>query len=172
MPPDDLCFLLRSPLFLYAISPRLYHDSDHATAPRTFESMTTRMRAHIFDIAYLEIHIKWDKNSWATQLTHGDGILLEGRERNVRQELGFVQSFLWFCEEASFLAHEYKAREDAWAARKGDAVDVGAVVKDDGANGGWKAPARSNGKGGRRSLKLLLRLKNTARGPAGVSRLN
>jgi hypothetical protein len=171
MPPDDLCFLLRSPLFLYAISPRLFHDSD-ATAPRTPKSTTTRTSAHTFDIAQLEIHIKWDKNSWATQLNHGDSMLLEGRERNVRQELGFVQSFLWFCEEVSFLAHEYKAREDAWAVRRADAVDVEAAFKSDGANGGWKAPARSNGKRGRRSLKLLLRLKNTARGPAGVSRLN
>jgi hypothetical protein len=151
VPPDDLCFLLRSPLFLYAISLRLFHDTDHATAPRTLESTTTRTRAHTFDITHLEIHIRWDKNNWATQLTHGDGILLEGRERNVRQELGFVQSFLWFCEEASFLAHEYKAREDAWTAGKGDAIDMKTVAKDDGANGGWKAPARSKGKEGRRS---------------------
>jgi hypothetical protein len=133
--------------------------------------MTTETSADIFVLTSLGIRIKWDKNSWATQLTHGDSMLLEGRERNVRQELGFVQSFLWFCEEASFLAHEYKAREDAWAAKKGEAMNVVQLEQEGKPGGGWKASARSKDGKERRSLKLMIRLKNTARGPAGASRM-
>jgi hypothetical protein len=133
--------------------------------------MTIETSADIFDLASLKIHIKWDKNGWATQLTHGDRMLLEGRERNVRQELGFVQSFLWFCEEASFLAHEYKALEDAWAVKKGEATNVVQLEQGGKSGGGWKAPGRSKGGKERWSLKLMIRLKNTARGPVGVSRM-
>jgi hypothetical protein len=135
------------------------------------KSITTETSACIFDITSLDIHIKWDKNGWATQLMHGDSVLLEGRQRNVSQELGFVQSFLWFCEEASFLAHEYKARENAWAAKKGDAANVAGLEQGGKAGGGWKAPTRSKGAKERRSLKLIIRVKNKARGPAGASRV-
>lgn len=86
-------------------------------------------------------------NSWAAQLSHGDNMLLEGRQLNVNQEASFVQSFFWFCEEEKFLAYEYKAREGAWAARRAG-------------KGGKKE--------GRRALKLRIRLRDGERSRAGV----
>jgi hypothetical protein len=151
--PDDLCFLICSPLFLYAITPRLTTPLAPSTPlPPTPKSMTSDKPTNAFDISLLDIRIKWTDNSWVAQLSCSDNILLEGRQLNVKQEVGFVQSFFWFCEEASFLAYEYKAREGAWTPRK-------------------SGEGRSKTHVGRRSLKLKLRLRDNTRGRAGVWRV-
>ncbi|KAH3974148.1 hypothetical protein HBI56_090080 [Parastagonospora nodorum] len=151
-PIDDLCFLLRSPLFLYAVTSRLTPPKPSDPLPPTPKSMTSESNkpTTIFDLAHLEIRIKWVNNSWAAQLSYGDNVLLEGRQLSVDQESGFVQSFFWFCEEASFLAYEYKAREGAWTARKG---------------------GEGRTKDGKRALKLRIRMRDGERGSAGVWRI-
>lgn len=170
---DDLCFLLRSPLFLYAISPRLTTPSSPSTIlPPTPKSMTSDMCDTIFEVTHLEIRVKSADDSCVAQLSYGDNVLLEGRQLDVEQEARFVQSIFWFCEEASFLAYEYKAREHAWAVRMGEAVDVeplmeGNMVKADGP----KMLGRSKGRDNRRALKLKIRFRDTKRGPAGVWRV-
>ncbi|KAF2026853.1 hypothetical protein EK21DRAFT_102930 [Setomelanomma holmii] len=149
---DDLCFLLRSPLFLYTISPRLIKPSPRFPhEPHTPMSMNhdNDKSDNVFDMLHLEICIKWEDDSWTTELLPGENVLLEGRQLDVEQKMGFIQSFWWFCEEASFLAYEYKAREYAAA---------GARV----------ALAKSNGRVDRRSLKLRIRFRDTVKGPAGV----
>jgi hypothetical protein len=70
-----------------------------------------------------------------------------------------VQSFFWFCEEASFLAWEFKARER---------VVMGDVERSE----EFAAPGRSKGGGKRRTLKLKIQFRNTARGRAGVWRVD
>ncbi|KAH7067432.1 hypothetical protein BKA63DRAFT_536897 [Paraphoma chrysanthemicola] len=150
---DDLTFLLRSPLFLYTISPRLIKPATRGTPePLTPTSMASDAEfdkpGSAFDVSYLEIRIKWEDDSWAAQLVYGDNVLLEGRQLDVEQELGFMQSFWWFCEEAIFLAYEFKAREDAAKVTRSEKT-------------GEK----------RRSLKLKIRFKDTVRGPAGVWRV-
>jgi hypothetical protein len=132
--------------------------------------MTADASTYTFDIASLEIRIKWEENSWASQLTYGNNVLLEGRQHHVQQKAGFAQSFFCLCEEARFLACEYKAREHAWAVSSGRAVDTDVLRLKDG-SGGLKALRNSKGKEGRRSLKLKIRLRDTRKGAAGVYRL-
>jgi hypothetical protein len=71
--------------------------------------------ARAFDVYNLEIRKRWDDGTWVAQLLFDNNVLLEGRQLNAELELGFVQSFFWFCEEATFLAYEFKAREHAKA---------------------------------------------------------
>jgi len=164
---DDLCFLLRSPLFLHAISPRLAPSPTSTPCPPTPVSIDGDTSG--FNILHLEIRIIYSDSSWATQLCHDNAVLLESRELNVEQEQGFEQSFHWFCEEASFLAYEFKAREHAFAVRMGNAVDTAPLKRDTVlGNDGWPMPAKSKGKGKRKALKLLVRLRSTGRGRAGV----
>jgi len=126
-----------------------------------------------FDISNLEIRIKWSDDNWVAQLSYGDNVLLEGRELDAEQETGFVQSFFWFCEEAAFLAYEYKAREHACKVRQGAVLDTepleNTVVED----GRWRELERSGGRDekGRRSLMLKIRTRSTARGRADVWRM-
>jgi hypothetical protein len=128
--------------------------------------------ATAFKVTHLKICTRWEGGSWVAQLLYCDEMILEGRQLNVEQEHGFVQSLLWFCEEASFLAHEFKAREHAAAVWRGDAVDAeplkaGAVMEDD----GWDIRARSKVRPNRRPLKLKIRFRSTPRGAAGVWRV-
>ena len=89
---------------------------------------------------------------------------------NVEQEQGFEQSFHWFCEEASFLVYEFRAREHAFAVRMGTAVDTAPLGRDTvPSHDGWQMSTKSKGK--RRALKLLVRLRSTGRGRAGVWRM-
>ncbi|KAH7083808.1 hypothetical protein FB567DRAFT_92379 [Paraphoma chrysanthemicola] len=176
---DDLTFLLRSPLFLYTISPRLTNPVTRGTPePLTPTSMTSDADFDkpdsAFDVSYLKIRIKWEDDSWAAQLVYGNNVLLEGRQLDIEQELGFMQSFWWFCEEASFLAYEFKAREDAAMVRRGGKVDVEGVTEEgrlENGVDGWVTPRRSKAGEKRRSLKLKIRFRDTARGPAGVWRV-
>lgn len=115
-----------------------------------------------FDLTRLEIRIRWTDNSWAAQLAYNDAVLLEGRQIGVEHEVGFVQSFFWFVEEAVFLAWEYKAREGI-VVEHGDA-EVAGLKRTTGR-------ARTKDAEGRRSLKLKIRLRDTARGRAGVWRM-
>ena len=120
---DDLCFLLRSPLFLYAISPRLRH----ATNPLRVNGL---IKAEDINIYALNIMIVRDDNSWATQLLYGGTSLIEGRQYITTEQAGFAQSFHWFCDEARFLSCEFHARELAAAEALGTAVSMQpAVVK-------------------------------------------
>lgn len=80
----------------------------------------------------------------------------------MEQEVGFVQSFLWFVEEAAFLAWEFRAREGVVVER--NTQDV--------AEGVWATGrARVNDAQARRSLKLKIRFRDTKRGRAGVWRV-
>jgi hypothetical protein len=124
------------------------------------------------DLTHLEIRIKWTEDAWAAQLCYGENVLLEGRQLGVEQEVGFVQSFLWFCEEASFLAYEFKAREGGWRVRKGEAIDEEPLnEKSVMGDGRAKVSGRSKAGSRGRALKLKIRIRNTARGPAGVWRV-
>jgi hypothetical protein len=161
-----LIFLLRSPLFLYAIAPRLARankalDSPSHSCPATPESTTSRYikkrRNSTIDITNLRLLIKWNNSSdWTTQLLYGKEILLEGQHCNTTQAAGFTQSFHWFCEEARFLRREYAAREHAGAVRLGTARDVESVdVRGEGV-GQTQAAARGKKKQ-RRIVKLKIR---------------
>ena len=88
---------------------------------------------------------------------YGDHVLLEGRQLYAEQDAGFVQSFFWFCEEASFLAWEYKAREGVKMAPK--RMEEFTAV-------------RSKGGAEKRTLKLKIQFRNSARGRAGVWRVD
>jgi hypothetical protein len=83
----------------------------------------------------------------------------EGQQIGVEQEVDFVQCFFWFVENASFLAWEYKARE-------------GIVVEKSDVDRGWTMGVRARSKDvAERSLKLKIRIKGSARGRAGVWRV-
>jgi hypothetical protein len=128
--------------------------------------------ATAFEVTNPEIRIRWDDGSWVSHLLHCDEVLLEGRQLNAEQKLGFVQSFFWFCEKVSLLAYESKAWEHAAAVWRGDVVDAESLepvgVMED---GGWNTPARSKAWPNRRSLKLKIRFRSTPRGAAGVWRV-
>ncbi|KAF2825745.1 hypothetical protein CC86DRAFT_293755 [Ophiobolus disseminans] len=157
--PDDLTSLLRSPLYLYTISPRL--TNPNPAPPSTYlppspVSITdcSSPDTDAFTILHLSIRIKWsDKTtSWATQLCYNSTMLLEGRELNANRESGFMRSFGWFCEEVGFLAREFGARDLAFGVSMG----------------------REREKGKRRSLKLKIRFgkMRTATGEIGVWRVD
>lgn len=120
---DDLCFLLRSPLFLYALSPRLRH----ATNPLRVDGL---IKAEDINIYALNMMIVRDDSSWTTQLLYGGTSLIDGRQYITTEQAGFVQSFHWFCDEARFLSYEFHARELTAAEALGIAVSMKpAVVK-------------------------------------------
>ncbi|OAL05535.1 hypothetical protein IQ06DRAFT_312880 [Phaeosphaeriaceae sp. SRC1lsM3a] len=139
-----------SPLFLYAISPRLVSppivpDACLPPTPKSILSSTyTTDPDSVCDLTRLEIRIRWTDNSWAVQLTYNHSVLLEGRQKGVEQEVGF----------AGFLAWEFKAREGVVAERHD--LDV--------AKGAWAT-------GRARSLKLKIRLRDSKRGRAGAWRV-
>jgi hypothetical protein len=141
--------------------------------PKSTTSDQDRQPADGLNVSDLKIRIRWNNDSWVTQFLYGDGVLLEGRQLNVEQEIGFVQSFFWFCEEANSLAYEYKARECVMTVQKGDAIDT-EPLKHHGVidEAGWRMPGRSKAKDSRRSLKMEIRFRNTARGAAGVRRVH
>lgn len=118
---DDLCFLLRSPLFLYAISPRLRH----ATNPLRVDGL---IKAENINIYALNMMIVRDGSSWATQLLHGGASLIEGRQYMTTEQADFAQSFHWFCDEARFSSCEFHARELAAAEVLGTAVSMQRAV--------------------------------------------
>jgi hypothetical protein len=120
---DDLCFLLRSPLFLYAISPRLRHATNSLR-------VNGLIKAENINVYALNMMIVRDGSSWATQLLHGGASLIEGRQYMTTEQAGFAQSFHWFCDEARFLSCEFHARELAAAEALGTVVSMQrAVVK-------------------------------------------
>jgi hypothetical protein len=120
---DDLCFLLRSPLFLYAISPRLRHATNSLR-------VNGLIKAETINVYALNMMIVRDGSSWATQLLHGGASLIEGRQYMTTEQAGFAQSFHWFCDEARFLSCEFHARELAAAEALGTVVSMQrAVVK-------------------------------------------
>ncbi|KAL5115568.1 hypothetical protein ACEQ8H_006544 [Pleosporales sp. CAS-2024a] len=151
---DDLTFLLRSPLFLYAMSRRLTPPATpRMQLPPTPQSVSSDTSSNTFDLAHLAMRIQQDDtNNWVAQLCYGDKVLLEGRQLKATQHAGCEQSFFWFCQEASFLAHEYRAREEACRAIRSK---VG----------------RATDKGARRALKLRIRLRDGPKGKAGVWRV-
>jgi hypothetical protein len=132
---DDLCFLLRSPLLLYAMGPRLRRAKQTAEASRirmlTPESMSDGIASPEsklelddgIDTENLNMDIQWDGDSWVTRLMFGNSTLVEGRQRAARKA-GFSQSFRWFCDETRFLCYEFGAREQAAAVRLGSAMDT------------------------------------------------
>lgn len=120
---DDLCFLLRSPLFLYAISPRLRHATNSLR-------VNGLIKAENINVYALNMMIVRDGSSWATQLLHGGASFIEGRQYMTTEQAGFAQSFHWFCDEARFLSCEFHARELAAAEALGTVVSMQrAVVK-------------------------------------------
>lgn len=123
--PGDLCVLFCSPTFLYTISPRVKRAQpsfrrDSVTQDTPNDNSETN--ACSLDLSHLSIRTEYDNRSWATQLMFADQMLLEGRQLNVDEEDDFCQSFLWFCYEASFLAYEFKAKDNALAERMGCAL--------------------------------------------------
>ncbi|KAL6709153.1 hypothetical protein ACN47E_001969 [Coniothyrium glycines] len=164
---DDLCSLLQSPLYQYTIAPRLRHDKNSSTygllTPQSLESdlhgdNNKVMGKHMY-IRGLDMRIKWDGASWATQLLHEDCVLVEGRQYSTSQEAGFTQSFHFFCEEAQVLSFEFRAREHAAAVRMGKAIDTVEKISD-GQMERERMCTRGNcnGKKMRRIVKLKVRL--------------
>ena len=111
---DNLVFLLSSPLFLYAIKPRLRH------AYQKFESIQSKSThgnsaAPAIEARNLAITNGVSNNSYFTQLKHGNATLISIQEPICGGEGARKQSLVWFCEEVEFLACEYRAREEAAA---------------------------------------------------------
>jgi hypothetical protein len=135
---DDLCFLLRSPLYLYVVGPRLRHARQAAERSRvrmlTPESMdggiaspgTKPEPEDGIDTENVNMDVQWNGDSWVTRLSYGASMLVEGRQR-AAQKAGCVQSFRWFCDEARFLCYEFSAREHAAAVRLGSMIDTEAL---------------------------------------------
>jgi hypothetical protein len=125
---DDLCFLLRSPLFLHAIAPRLRRATTtseaNAIGLKTPDSLVNgNEKEYGIDTSALNMRVTWDGDSWATRLLYGDSSLIEGRQYNTTKKASFVPSFHRFCEEARFLSCEFHAREHAAMVTLGTAVD-------------------------------------------------
>jgi hypothetical protein len=170
---DDLAFLLRSPLFLHAISPRLTTPPSAHLPPTPCSTNTAFDKPNdTLDLTYFNIRIQWTETAWVTQLCYGESMLLEGRQIGVEQEVGFGQCFWWFCEEAGFLAWEFKARERAWGVRRGKVVDEELLVEEVGGielGMGMKEKKEPGGKGG---LKLKIRWRDTVKGSVGIWRVD
>jgi hypothetical protein len=168
--PDDLTFLLRSPLFLYTIRPRLTKCVESSGVEAMSPTLIVEGDSNHdndFNIFVLDIRVKWDDGSWATQLLYADNILLEGRQ-HAEHEVGFFQCFIWFCDEASFLTHEFKAREHTIAMRMGLAKDTEALeIADNDAVAVLGMMAVDKRKTSKRLLKLKVRFKTALRGRAG-----
>ncbi|KAI1526582.1 hypothetical protein PtrSN001C_010183 [Pyrenophora tritici-repentis] len=118
----QLCFLLRSPSFLYTMTLRVRAEDRRleplATRIQTSQSLQTKQGGHDselpikrINVAKLNIEVKWeeDGNSWVTRLRYGESNLIEGRHLRTTKDAGFVQSFKWFCEEVEFLYYEYRS---------------------------------------------------------------
>ena len=78
---DDLCFLLRSPLFLYAISPRLRHATNSLR-------VNGLIKAENINVYALNMMIVRDGSSWATHLLHGGASFIEGRQYMTTEQAG------------------------------------------------------------------------------------
>jgi hypothetical protein len=148
---DDLCFLLRSPLFLYAIAPRLRRATNAMRSDPGLRADPHKKATHI-NISLLSMKIAWNGNSWATRLLYGEASLIEGRKFNTTQKAGFNQSFHWFCEEARFLSCEFHAREHAATVALGTAVVAEPTEMEVG-----QTRAKSGGRKQRRVVKLKIR---------------
>lgn len=111
------------------------------------------------------MRIKWEHDSWITQLLYGESMLIEGRHAYVEQEVGFSQSFHWFCEEVECLRYEYKAREHAAAVCLGTAIDSDMVdLGEEWTKGRVIRRANSLGKKKQGVVKLKIRLRETCVG--------
>ncbi|KAG9191321.1 hypothetical protein G6011_09409 [Alternaria panax] len=142
---DDLCFLLCSPLFLYAVSPRLCH------AKSPWRSSGPKKPVGI-SIYALNMMIVRDDNGWATQLLYGGTPLIEGRQYIATGNSNFTQSFYWFCDEARFLSCEFHARDEATAEALSTVVDPEPAVVET-----RQTRARTAGQKQRRIVKLKIR---------------
>ncbi|KAI4614490.1 hypothetical protein J4E83_007144 [Alternaria metachromatica] len=156
---DDLCFLLRGPLFLYAIAPRIRRAT--ASSQRDTTGLMTPswladecVKEEGIDISALNMKIGWDGESWVTQLLYDNISLIEGREYNTKKKAGYAPSFHWFCEEARFLSCEFHAREQLAMVAPSDAVDAEPREVED-----HQTRAKSAGKKERRVVKLSIRYK-------------
>ncbi|KAI4933172.1 hypothetical protein J4E85_003576 [Alternaria conjuncta] len=156
---DDLCFLLRSPLFLYAIAPRIRRAA--ATSERAATGLMTpssladeRAKEEGINISALNMRVGWDGESWATQLLYDNISLIEGREYKTTKKAGYAPSFHWFCEEARFLSYEFHAREQLAMVAPSDAVDAEPREVE-----GRQTRAKSAGMKERRVVKLSIRYK-------------
>ncbi|KAI4636952.1 hypothetical protein J4E93_010742 [Alternaria ventricosa] len=155
----DLCFLLRSPLFLYAIASRIRRAT--ATSERAATGLMTpnsladeRVKEDGLDISALNMKIGWDGESWATQLLYDNISLIEGREYNTTKKAGYAPSFHWFCEEARFLSYEFHSREQIAMSAPNTVVEAEPKEVE-----GRQTRAKSAGTKQRRIVKLSIRYK-------------
>ncbi|KAH7371028.1 hypothetical protein BKA66DRAFT_444432 [Pyrenochaeta sp. MPI-SDFR-AT-0127] len=167
---ENLCFLFKSPLFYFAIRPRLRQakQSHYETVWRA-ESLEDHIYKTngVHPFSKLNVRITWDGQSWATQLLYDESMLLEGREMHAKLEKGFEQSFHWFCDEARCLWYEFKGREHAAAVRLGTALDsteVGLGAERTKGTANARAKIRRE-KRKQRIVKLKIRLRDTYAGP-------
>lgn len=107
---DDLVFLLNSPLFLFAISPRLRSVDRNARDPSLDAQITREL-----DVRRLAFQGGRDASSCFTQLRYGASVLIEARHLNQSCEKDCKKSLEWFHDEVEFLGHEYRAREEVAA---------------------------------------------------------
>ena len=156
---DDLCFLLHSPLFLYAIAPRLRRattslKSDAQNLVTAGSLVNGTKKAEEIYRYGLKMMVVWDGNSWATRLLYGETPLMEGRQYKTTEKAGSGKSFHWFCDEVRFLSCEFRAREHAAMVALGSAVDTELTEVEVG-----QTRAKSEGKRQRRIVKLKIRYK-------------
>lgn len=107
---DDLVFLLNSPLFLFAISPRLRFEDRNARDP-SLDAQTTPD----VDVRRLAFQVGHDASSCFTQLRYGASVLIEARHLNQSCDKDCKKSLEWFHDEVEFLGYEYRAREEVTA---------------------------------------------------------
>ncbi|EUC47294.1 hypothetical protein COCMIDRAFT_90539 [Bipolaris oryzae ATCC 44560] len=128
---DGLCFLLHSPLFYYAVSPRIRREEQKARSSETNAATTQtpivknahegviREPATYLALSKLCIDIKQEENGWVTRLLYNNAILIEGRDLCKEEDSSFITSFRFFCEEVEFLSSEFRSRERAGAILRG-----------------------------------------------------
>lgn len=114
---EDLIYLMNSPLFLYAIGPRmrLANDLLHKSLQEASPESTT------IEARHLRIVVGHDASCCFTQLRYGASVLIDTREPNIadQKEADRISQhrriLQWFCDEVEFLSYEYSAREEAAA---------------------------------------------------------
>lgn len=117
---DDLVFLLQSPLFLYAVGPRL------RSANRSFRDPTQDATKHpdslMIEVYQLSVLVRYDGGCCVAQLRYGANVLIDARdlgsahEANDSRDKALKRCLKGFCAEIAFLGCEYRAREGAAAA--------------------------------------------------------
>jgi hypothetical protein len=114
---ENLMFLLNSPLFLYAIGPRVRPANAHLRLS-PYKGPDPPKSA-VIEARHLSIAVGYDGSGYFTQLRYGASVLIDGRElvsaddQEIERRSQYRRGVQWFCDEVAFLGYEYRAREEA-----------------------------------------------------------